>query len=58
MEKLLVSSDFSFFHNVFKSLELQTRKNQNLFGKGLTEICVTETASMMQAFSVLLVKMK
>ena len=28
---------FSFSHNVFKSLVLQTRKNQGLFGKGLTD---------------------
>ena len=35
-EKLLVTSNFSFSHGVFKRLELQTRKNQGLFGKGLT----------------------
>ena len=35
MEKLLIMSNFSFSHSVFKSLELQTRKNQGLFGKGL-----------------------
>ena len=34
-EKLLVTSDFSFYHSVFKRLVLQTRKNQGLFGKGL-----------------------
>ena len=34
-EKLLVTSNFSFSHSVFKRLELQTRKNQGLFGKGL-----------------------
>ena len=33
-EKLLVTSDFSFSHIVFKRLVLQTRKNQGLFGKG------------------------
>ena len=33
--KLLVSSNFSFSHNVFKRLILQTRKNQGLFGKRL-----------------------
>ena len=27
---------FSFSHSVFKRLVLQTRKNQGLFGKGLT----------------------
>ena len=34
-EKLLVMSNFSFSHGVFKRLELHTRKNQGLFGKGL-----------------------
>ena len=34
-EKLLVTSNFSFSNSVFKRLELQTRKNQGLFGKGL-----------------------
>ena len=34
-EKLLVTSNFSFSHCVFKRLTLQTRKNQGLFGKGL-----------------------
>ena len=33
-EKLLVTSNFSFSHNVFKTLVLQTHKNQVLFGKG------------------------
>ena len=33
-EKLLVTSNFSFSHSVFKRLALQTRKNQGLFGKG------------------------
>ena len=36
-EKLLVTSNFSFSHSVFKRLLLQTRKNQGLFGKGLSE---------------------
>ena len=35
IEKLLVTSNFSFSHSVFKRLVLQTRKNQGLFGKGL-----------------------
>ena len=40
-EKLLVTSNFSFSHSVFKRLVLQTRKNQGLFGKGLKiEICL------------------
>ena len=34
-EKLLVTSNFSFSHCVFKRLVLQTRKNQGLFGKWL-----------------------
>ena len=34
-EKLLVTSNFSFPHCVFKRLLLQTRKNQSLFGKEL-----------------------
>ena len=36
-EKLLVTSNFSFSHSVFKRFVLQTRKNQGLFGKGLTK---------------------
>ena len=36
MEKLLVTSNFSFSHNVFKRLVPQTRKNKGLFGKDLT----------------------
>ena len=35
-EKLLVKSNFSFSHSVFKRYILQTRKNQGLFGKGLS----------------------
>ena len=34
-EKLLIRSNFSFSHSVFKRLVLQTCKNQGLFGKGL-----------------------
>ena len=34
-EKLLIMSNFSFSHSVFKRLILQTCKNQGLFGKGL-----------------------
>ena len=34
-EKLLVTSNFSFSHSVFKRFVLQTLKNQALFGKGL-----------------------
>ena len=35
-EKLLVTSNFSFSHSVFKRLIMQTREKQGLFGKGLT----------------------
>ena len=42
-EKLLVMSNFSLFHSVFKRLVLQTRKIQGLFGKGLTLICTVLT---------------
>ena len=34
-EKLLITSNFSFSHSVFKRLVMQTCKNQGLFGKGL-----------------------
>ena len=34
-EKLLVASNFSFSHSVFKKYVLQTCKNKGLFGKGL-----------------------
>ena len=40
MEKLLVTSNFSFSHSVLKRLELQTHKNQQLIwenGGGLSE---------------------
>ena len=37
-EKLLVTSNLSFSHSVFKKLLLQTRKNQGLFGRGLKEL--------------------
>ena len=37
-EKLLVTSNFSFSHSVFRRLTLQIRKNQVLFGKGLKVI--------------------
>ena len=36
MEKMPVTDIFSFSHNVFKSLFYQSRKNQGLFGKGLS----------------------
>ena len=34
-EKLLVTSNFSFSHRVFKRLAPQARRNNGLFGKGL-----------------------
>ena len=34
-EKLLIMSNFSYSHSVFKRLVQQTRKNQGLFGKDL-----------------------
>ena len=34
-EKLVVTSNFSFSHSVYKRLVLQTHKNRGLFGKGL-----------------------
>ena len=34
--RLLVSSNFSFLHSVFKRLIQQTREKQGLFGKGLS----------------------
>ena len=35
-ETLLVTSNVSFSHSVFKGLVLQTRKNQGLFGKEIS----------------------
>ena len=35
-EKLIVTSNFSFSRSVFERFVLQTRKNQGLFGEGLT----------------------
>ena len=37
-EKLLVTSNFSFSHSVFKKVLMQTRKNQGLFGKELKDL--------------------
>ena len=36
-EKLLVTSNFSFSHSVFKGLVLQTHKNKGLFWNGLND---------------------
>ena len=59
-EKLLVTSNFSFSYSVFKTLVLQTRKNQGLFGKGLILCylilfstlfsCNAKTTSLIYAF--------
>ena len=40
-EKLLITSNFSFSNSVFKRPFLQTRENQGLFGKGLSNSYVT-----------------
>ena len=37
-----LTSNFSFSHIVFKRLELQTHKNQGLFGKGLIQPSTTQ----------------
>ena len=42
-EKLLVMSNFSFSHSVFKRLVLQTHKNKGLFWKGLINMMPFET---------------
>ena len=44
-EKLLVMSNFSFSHSVFKIMILQTCVNQGLFGKGLTNITMVQSSS-------------
>ena len=36
-EKLLVTSNFSFFHSVFKRTVLHTIKSKSLFGRGLIQ---------------------
>ena len=41
-EKLLIMSNFSVSHGVFKRLVLQTSKNQGLSGKGLPPYQVTK----------------
>ena len=41
--KLLVTSNFSFSHSVFKRLVQQTHRNHGLFGKGLNaDKCIEE----------------
>ena len=51
-EKLLVTSNFSVSHGVFKKLVLQTRKNQGLFRKELNEkFCNVKACKSMNPFS-------
>ena len=45
-KKLLVMSNFSFSYSVFKRLQLQARKNQESFGKGLNYQRPTEVGSI------------
>ena len=54
-EKLLVTSNFSFSHSVFKRLLLQTRKNQGLFGKGLKVYVWHMKVEIIVAFGAFLV---
>ena len=55
-EKLLVTSNFSFSHSVFKRIVLHTRKNQGLYGKGLSipekivQIGINLHCSMLEVF--------
>ena len=42
----LVMNNFSFSHSVFKRLELQTHKNQGLFGKGLRSRAVVDCSRL------------
>ena len=49
-EKLIIMSSFSFSHSVFKTLVLQTHKNQGLFGKGLKGYYKTTMLVKMQKF--------
>ena len=42
---MLVMSNFSFSHSVFKRRVRQTHKNQGLYGKGLSTISICERAN-------------
>ena len=55
-EKLLVMSNFSFSHSVFKSHVQQTRKNEGLFGKGLSGRRVILLATKIDKFPNLNIK--
>ena len=59
-EKLLVTSNFSFSHSVFKIVVLQTRKNQGLLGKGLNgKLDIDKTIEFsLKIWKTLLVKEK
>ena len=46
-EKLLVTSNFSFFPSVFKRLVQQTHKNKGLFGEGF--MCITMAIASIHA---------
>ena len=50
-EKLLVTSNFSFSHSVFKRLVLQTRKNQGLSDNGLTLSQMTNFRLLLKVFA-------
>ena len=54
-EKLLFTSNFSFSHIVFKRLVLQTRKNQGLFGKGLTGIVNCSSITELMTLALVIV---
>ena len=45
-EKMLVTSNFSFSHSIFKRPILQTSKNQGLFGKELNQCTWTNEDDM------------
>ena len=52
MEKLLVTSNFSFPHGVFNRLVPQTRKTQGLFGKRLNKPTLSKSGCIdLQKFS-------
>ena len=54
-EKLLVTSNLSFSHSVFKTLVLQTHENQGLFEKGIETFALHKTfTSYTQFFTPIL----
>ena len=52
-EKLLVASNFSFSHGVFKGLVLQTRKNKGFSGKGLNMELVNKWQTTNLVFNIM-----